>query len=141
MSLPAVVRSQYRAALAMLQQVMEACPAALWHAPPVIVAHDTAPDPVFFFGNARALELFEMSFADFTRLPSRHSAEPMLQADRAKLLETVNRVGFIEDYAGVRISSTGKRFRISKAIVWNLIAEDGSKHGQAAAFSDWEPVD
>ena len=98
--------------------------AALWHAPPVIVAHDTAPDPVFFFGNARALELFEM-----------------LQADRAKLLETVNRVGFIEDYAGVRISSTGKRFRISKAIVWNLIAEDGSKHGQAAAFSDWEPVD
>ena len=115
--------------------------AALWHAPPVIVAHDTAPDPVFFFGNARALELFEMSFADFTRLPSRHSAEPMLQADRAKLLETVNRVGFIEDYAGVRISSTGKRFRISKAIVWNLIAEDGSKHGQAAAFSDWEPVD
>lgn len=33
MPLPAVVRSQYRAALAMLQQAVEACPAALWHAP------------------------------------------------------------------------------------------------------------
>jgi hypothetical protein len=114
--------------------------AALWQAPLVIVAHDTAPDPVFFFGNARALQLFEMSFADFSRLPSRLSAEPVLQAERARLLDAVTRDGFMDDYAGIRISATGKRFRIKQAVVWNLIAEDGGKHGQAAAFSHWEPV-
>lgn len=113
---------------------------ALWHAPLVIVAHDMAADPVFFFGNAAALELFEMSFAEFSRLPSRLSAEPVLQEERARLLETVNRDGFVDNYAGIRISAKGKRFRIVQAVVWNLIAEDGGKHGQAAAFSRWEPV-
>lgn len=113
---------------------------ALWRSPVCIVAHDTADDPVFFFGNATALALFELDFTSFTKLPSRYSAEPLLREERARLLERVNRDGLIDDYAGVRVSSTGKRFRIARASVWNLIDEGGARHGQAAAFSDWTPI-
>lgn len=110
---------------------------ALWAAPIAVVAHGTEPDPVFFFGNRTALTLFEMDFDAFTRLPSRFSAETMLQEERARLLERVTRDGIIEDYAGVRISATGRRFRISKAAVWTL--SDGTRDpvGQAAAFATW----
>jgi len=82
-----------------------------------------------------------MSFADFTRLPSRYSAEPLAREERARLLARVSRDGFIDDYAGVRISAQGKRFRIAQAVVWNLIDADGRCHGQAATFTDWTPLD
>lgn len=110
---------------------------ALWRAPFAIVSHGTEADPIFYFGNRTALTLFEMSFSAFTRLPSRLSAEPMLRDERARLLERVTRDGIIGDYAGVRISATGKRFRISKASVWNLTDKNGTAVGQAAAFSEW----
>ena len=113
---------------------------ALWLAPAAIVAHGTEPDPVFFFGNRTALSLFEMDFAAFTQLPSRLSAEPLLREARASLLERVARDGIIDDYAGVRISSTGRRFRIVGATVWNLTDPAGAPAGQAAAFSQWQDV-
>lgn len=111
--------------------------AALWWAPRVVVAHGVEDDPVFFYGNRRALELFELDFAAFTRLPSRYSAEPLARSERARLLRRVDRDGFIDDYAGVRISSTGRRFRIEQATVWNLIDDAGRNQGQAATFDRW----
>lgn len=114
---------------------------ALWQAPRVIVAHGLENDPVFFYGNQQALAAFEMSFADFTRLPSRYSAEPLAREERARLLARVSRDGFIDDYAGMRISALGKRFRIAQAVVWNLIDAEGICHGQAATFTDWTPLD
>lgn len=110
---------------------------ALWSSPLAIVAHGTEADPVFFFGNRTALTLFEMDFDTFTRLPSRFSAEPLQRDERAVLLERVTRNGIIDDYAGIRISATGKRFRISNASVWNLTDETGAAVGQAAAFAEW----
>lgn len=113
---------------------------ALWEAPLAILAHGTEADPVFFYGNRCALTLFEMDWAAFIQLPSRLSAEPLLRDERARLLERVARDGCITDYAGVRISSTGRRFRIEQAAVWNLIDEHGTCHGQAAAFDRWQPL-
>ena len=110
---------------------------ALWVAPLAIVAHGTEADPVFFFGNRTALALFELDFNAFTQLPSRLSAEPLLREEREHLLERVGRDGLIDDYSGVRISSTGRRFRISRAAVWNLSGSDGRPLGQAAAFGTW----
>ena len=110
---------------------------ALWQGPRVIVAHGTEADPVFFYGNARALECFAMDFAAFTRLPSRYSAEPLAREERARLLARVSRDGFIDDYAGVRIAADGRRFRIEQAVVWNLVDAAGVCHGQAASFSQW----
>ncbi|MFZ3019683.1 MAG: MEKHLA domain-containing protein [Gallionella sp.] len=113
---------------------------ALWQAPRTIVAHGTEDDPVFFYGNRLALELFEMSFEDFTQLPSRYSAEPLERDTRARLLERVTRRGYVDDYSGVRIAASGKRFMIEAATVWNLIDEAGNHRGQAATFSDWRAL-
>ena len=113
----------------------------LWQAPQVIVAHGTEDDPVFFYGNRRALDVFEMAFAGFICLPSRFSAEPLLREERARLLERVSRDGYIDDYAGVRVSASGRRFRIEQAVVWNLIDAAGVCHGQAATFDHWIALD
>ncbi len=86
----------------------------------MIVAHGSQADPVFFYGNQLALSCFELDFAAFTRLPSRYSAEPLLREERDALLARVHERGFIDDYAGVRVSATGRRFRIEQATVWNL---------------------
>jgi len=108
---------------------------ALWKAPFAIVAHGVEADPVFFYGNRIALALFGMSFDEFTCLPSRCSAEPLDQKERAALLEKVNSIGFVDDYSGMRIAKSGKRFMLRGATVWNLLDEVGAYHGQAARFS------
>ncbi len=110
---------------------------ACWTAPRVIVAHGTEADPIFFYGNQLALRCFELDFAAFTRLPSRYSAEPLQREERDALLARVRERGFIDDYAGVPVSASGKRFRIEQATVWNLLDEAGQRHGQAATFERW----
>lgn len=115
--------------------------AALWESAPAIVAHGTEADPIFFFGNRTALRLFDASIEQFTMLPSRMSAEAPLRAEREELMDRVRTQGFIDDYAGVRISLSGIRFRIERATVWNLIDAAGAIRGQAAAFADWTPLD
>lgn len=108
--------------------------------PFALVSHDTAADPVFNYANRLALELFSMSWDEFTALPSRLSAEPVNQTERARLLETVSQNGYIEDYSGIRIAKTGRRFMIKNATVWNLITSDGSFYGQAALIRAWQDI-
>ena len=108
------------------------------NAPFALVSHDTADDPVFNFGNKTALELFELDWDSFTRLHSRKSAEPVNREERAEILRRVTENGFIDDYCGIRISSTGKRFMITNATVWNVVDDDGLYKGQAAFFDKWE---
>ena len=110
----------------------------LWSMPRVLVSHGIEEDPVFWFGNRAALTLWELDWESFTRTPSRYTAEAPLREERARLLDQVTRHGFIDDYAGIRISRTGKRFRIRQAVVWNLRDEGGHFAGQAASFTDWE---
>lgn len=109
----------------------------LFHAPFALVSHDTASDPVFNYANLKALALFELSWEDFTRLPSRLSAEPVNQAERERLLAEVTARGYIDHYEGVRVSSTGKRFLIRNAVVWNLADKNRGYKGQAAWFDEW----
>jgi hypothetical protein len=79
-----------------------------------------------------------MSWEELTQTPSRFTAEAPNREERARLLKAVTERGFIDDYSGVRISKTGKRFRIDRATVWNLITEDGKPCGQAAMFDQWK---
>lgn len=109
---------------------------ALFEAPFAVVSHGTEADPIFNYGNRKALELFEMNWVAFTHLPSRLSAEPLNREERERLLRRVTEHGFIDDYAGVRISANGQRFMIENATVWNL-DDDGGYRGQAAMFRDW----
>jgi hypothetical protein len=110
----------------------------VFEAPFVLVSHGTEADPILNYGNAAALALWEMSWAELTRTPSRLTAEAPNREERARLLAAVTARGFIDDYSGIRISKTGRRFRIAQATVWNLLAENGQPAGQAAMFSRWE---
>jgi len=83
------------------------------------------------------LQLFEMSWDELIRTPSRFTAEAPVRDERERLLAQVSRQGYIDDYVGVRISGNGRRFRIEKATVWNLTGKDGQVAGQAATFDRW----
>ena len=109
----------------------------LFYAPFALVSHDTASDPVFNYANLKALELFELNWEELICLPSRLSAETVNQAERERLLAEVTENGYINHYEGVRISSTGKRFLIRNAVVWNLLDNKQRYKGQAAWFANW----
>lgn len=110
----------------------------VFEAPFVLVSHGTEVDPVLNYGNQAALDLWEMAWGDLIRTPSRLTAEAPDRAERSRLLNEVTRRGFIDDYSGIRISRTGRRFRIARATVWNLITGDMRPCGQAAMFREWE---
>ena len=112
----------------------------LYHAPFVVLAHDTASDPVFFYANRQAQQLFEMTWEEMVCLPSRHSAAPAGREERQRLLDKVASQGYIDDYSGVRVSKNRKRFLIERASVWNLLTAAGQVIGQAATFSAWLPL-
>ena len=109
----------------------------LFHAPFVVVSHGTQADPILNYGNQVALELWDMEWDQLTQTPSRLTAEPVNRAEREQMLLKAASQGFIDDYQGVRISRTGRRFYVEQAIVWNVIDSSGAKHGQAATFASW----
>ena len=97
------------------------------------MSHDATDDPVFNYASKAALDLFEMDWDAFTSTPSRLSAEPGERDARAELLRRVTDDGYVDDYEGVRVSSTGRRFMVRDAYVWNVY--DGDAYvGQAALF-------
>lgn len=110
----------------------------VFHAPFVLVSHGTEADPILNYGNATAQSLWEMSWEELTRTPSRMTAEAPERTERTRLLTAVMENGFIDSYSGVRISKSGRRFRIARATVWNLVTPEGKPAGQAACFSQWE---
>ncbi len=110
---------------------------AIDKAPFAILSHGVEAEPIFNFANQFALSLFECEWQDFIKMPSRYSAEAPSQTERALLLERVARQGFINHYQGIRISATGKRFRINNAIIWNIIDSQGQYYGQGAMFKSY----
>jgi hypothetical protein len=110
---------------------------ALFHAPFVIVSHGIEADQILNYGNQAALQLWDMSWDKFTQTPSRLTAETGNQATREKMLVQVANQGYTDNYSGVRISSTGRRFLIEKTVIWNLTDESGNSCGQAATFPNW----
>lgn len=107
---------------------------ALFEAPFAVLSGGPQEDQVLNYGNLTTLRLWEMDWETLVRTPSRYTAEPMHRDERAVFLQRVRDHGYVDDYQGIRISSTGKRFRIEQATVWNLIDEQGRFLGQAATF-------
>ncbi len=110
---------------------------ALFNAPFCVVSHGLEDNPIFNYANATALNLFELDWYDFTSLPSMQSAEPINRVERDVLLARVTRDNYIDDYSGIRISSTGRRFLIENAEIWNIFNEANEYCGQAAMFHQW----
>ncbi len=106
----------------------------------VVVSHGLQEDPILNYGNRVALTLWEMDWEQLVQTPSRMTAEPINQAERAEMLRRAESHGYIDDYRGVRISRTGKRFLVEDAIVWTVLDAQGVKLGQAATFSKWSYI-
>jgi hypothetical protein len=104
----------------------------------VVVSHGTQADPILNYGNQVALDLWEMDWAQFTQTPSKATAELANQATRQIMMAQVQQQGFVCNYQGVRISASGRRFMIDRAIIWNLTDFQGQPCGQAATFASWQ---
>lgn len=112
----------------------------LYEAPRVVVAHGTEADPILCYANAAALRLWEAELDALLAMPSRLTAEPVHRDERARLLQRTAEQGYVDDYQGIRISARGRRFRIHRATVWNVVDGEGRPAGQAATFTDWTPL-
>ncbi|MCP9860100.1 MULTISPECIES: MEKHLA domain-containing protein [unclassified Cyanobium] len=109
----------------------------LFVAATVVLAHNGAADPRLIYANRAALQLWRRPWSAMVGLPSRLTAEPTERQSRALALEQARRRQALTGYAGVRIDSSGRRFRIEKARLWTLRDGNGQPCGQAAAFATW----
>jgi MEKHLA domain len=110
---------------------------ALFQAPFVVVSHGREDDPILNYGNQKALDLWEMTWDRLVQTPSRLTAEPADRAEREWILEQAQKRGYFDTYRGIRISSTGRRFLVEDALIWNVMDPRGLWVGQAASFSRW----
>jgi hypothetical protein len=104
----------------------------------IVLSHDGGDDPIFNYANGQAQKLFEYDWETFLTIPSRLSAETEHRVDRSAMLDEAEKLGFISNYSGVRISASGQRFKISAATVWTVTNLIGQKVGQAATFDQVE---
>lgn len=106
--------------------------------PAVVLAHDTSADPLLVYVNLAAQRLWERAHDQFVGMPSRLTAPAAAQPERARALAGP---GVVHGYSGVRISASGRKFRIIDATVWPVCDDDGRLVGQAATFRRWEPIE
>jgi MEKHLA domain len=109
----------------------------LYEAPFALLAHDTSPDPLFVYANLTAQRRFEYSWDEFVGLPSRLSAVEQAREERRAFMEAVRLRGYADDYRGLRIAKSGRRFWIEDATVWNLVGSESALAGQAALIRRW----
>jgi len=115
---------------------------ALYEAPFVFAAHQLIDgEQRFVFANLAAQKLWELNWDKFTHMPSKYTAEPEQRNAREQLLKEVREKGFIDNYSGIRVSSTKKRFLISAARVWNILDDAKQIIGQAVKFNDYQYLD
>src|SRR5271166_359076 len=75
-------------------------------APFCVLAHNTARDPVFIYGNKMAQACFGYSWDELTSLPSSLSAEEVNREERRQLLNQVRQNGFRSCRRSSRLTSS-----------------------------------
>lgn len=108
----------------------------LFEADFIVASHGTQRDPIFNYGNQKALDIWELTWDEFVETPSRKTAEAIEQKERDRLLAQTTEKGFCY-FSTIRITKTGKRFKINNGIVWNVIDAQQTYQGQAAVYSDF----
>jgi hypothetical protein len=53
------------------------------------------------------------------------------------MLEQARTRGYLDTYQGVRVTSTGRRFLVENALIWNVLDAERQRIGQAATFMHW----
>lgn len=97
----------------------------------VVLCHDRSADPRLVYVNLSAQRLWERPWEEFVGLPSRITAPVQARAERASALASE---GVVRGYSGVRVTASGRLFRIVDATVWP-VCDDGRRVGQAAMFT------
>ncbi len=113
----------------------------VFHAPFVLVSHGAESDPRLNYGNLAALALWQADWTTFTSIPSRLTADSTSQAERSHLLARARKQGWIDDYTGIRVTFSGRRFLIQNATLWTVSDADGTCRGQAAMFDRYRHLD
>lgn len=111
---------------------------AMYFAPFVVVSHGLEKDPIFNYGNLQAQQLWQLSWAEFTSMPSRLSAEPIEVVKRNKLLAEGRKRGITYIDQAIRINKEGKRFYIKDVVLFNLQDDNNKYQGQGAVYAKWE---
>jgi hypothetical protein len=101
----------------------------------VVLSHDGGDDPHFVYANLAAADLWRMPVNELIGMPSRLSAPPEHQAERASMLKDAAGSGVLRGYAGERIAKDGTRFLIEDATLWTVDYPQGP--GQAVVFTTW----
>jgi len=129
-----------RAGRSLLPADVEPARWAAWlydDAPFCLLAHNTAADPRFVYGNRTAQACFEYDWDELTRLPSRLSALPDDRAQRQRFVDVVTRDGFATGYRGLRVAKSGRRFWIEDVTMWQVTDGAGVLRAQAAVYPRW----
>lgn len=111
----------------------------LFLVPFAVTSHGIEADPIFNYGNQTMLDLWEISWEELKQMPSRKTVRDYFsQEERDKMLLQAREKGYIAHYHGIRITKSGKLFKIENVLVWNISSFQGEYLGQAATFSQWK---
>jgi len=110
----------------------------VYDAPFVVLSHSPDSDPDPHLRQPRGPVLFEATWDELTRMPSRLTAEAPDREERARLLAQVGAHGYIGRLLrGAGVAPPGGASASRGATVWNLRDEAGRHCGQAATFAEW----
>jgi hypothetical protein len=112
----------------------------MYHAPFVVLSHGTQADPIYNYVNLKAQELWEFTWDEMIKLPSRRSAGTNETAERLELIREGQEKGITFTEKALRESRSGKKFYIKNVVLFNLLGEGGEYAGQCAIYNDWEFV-
>ncbi|MBO9703601.1 MAG: MEKHLA domain-containing protein [Sporocytophaga sp.] len=112
----------------------------MYNAPFVILSHGTQADPIYNYVNLKAQELWEYTWDEMIKLPSRRSAGTNETAQRLELIKEGQEKGITFTEKALRESCSGKKFYIKNVVLFNLLGEGGEYEGQCAIYNDWEFV-
>jgi hypothetical protein len=110
----------------------------LFFSPFAVFSHGNQPDPIYNYGNKIGLELWERNWNELVTMPSRLSASPVNRLQRQQSLDQASQQGYIDNYQGIRVSKTGKKYQVKNLTLWNLTDQNNQYCGQAATFSQWD---
>jgi hypothetical protein len=105
-----------------------------------LLSHNCDADPILNYGNQRVLDLWEISWSELTKMYSRETAKSSDRASRSAVMQQVAAQNYVSGYDGIRVSKTGREFRILDVKIWNLFTSDRQLCGQAAWFKTYESI-
>lgn len=114
---------------------------AVYNSADMLLCHDGSEDPRFVYANQVAQDVFGRPWSEFVGMPSRLSAATDVQAERGKLIAQATESGYVTGYSGIRVSSSGSKFRILDATLWRVTDADGEVLGLACRIPRWEYED